>query len=577
LSKETPDQGVKRFEHRAGTEEVPTIGGMSRLGDEAQIPVRQHHLLVNVRFGPGEMSSRPGLEETDDLGEAACITGLIETVENTGTGGGLVTGLLTGYWYGYGPDPSNDHYLYLNPDDDDARISGDPTQARPLIKTPAVFGDGAHVTESFWPAGGMISHYWGILGCGPSEPVVGPLNPFTFQGNTCVLGGTPDLGIFAVVAADDNSSGALNRINNFGNYAPVSSVIREEIIGGAVTQVLYFSATDGNVYRFDGTTLSLWWSATVALAEVFYWRLFVSGQEMLLLGDHTVAVDLSGSALPPGTATFGQGVIYYQAAPGGVISFCSITATNYSMNRDPVTGETANRSIGWTGATRYRDKWFVFLQCQPASQHTPPPYLIPEAYSQILEATVGAAALSFTVVWDDVLFLPGPGGEPSQVYVSQPVTFKDDVYFFTGWFSRCVGNGSDIRIPEDFFPDDHSLWLGRFDGVTWDPFYVNLLQVFPWDGAVTGAFFELAQPNWLYPNGDILIASVSAAPLAAPPVPPVESLYFWRDVDALGPFPFGNVEDVRFVTSPGLPPTAGSLLLPLGSKSVYYAIPDEVD
>jgi hypothetical protein len=141
------------------------------------------------------------------------------------------------------------------------------------------------------------------------------------------------------------------------------------------------------------------------------------------------------------------------------------------------------------------------------------------------------------------------------------VTFKDAVYFFTGRFSRCIANGAHTRQAEGLLPNYHSIWLGRFDGVTWDPFYVDL------EIAHTGNFFELAQPNWLYSNGDILIASVSAGL--------TESLYFWRDVDALGPEPFGNVENLAEVESD--PPTAGAFLLPMGSKSVYYAIPDEVD
>jgi len=566
LSKDTPDQGVKRFEHRAGTEEVPTIGGMSRLGDEAQIPIRQHHLLVNVRFGPGEMTSRPGLEEEEDLGVETCITGLIETVENTGTGGGLVTGLLTGYWYEYGPETDNDHYLYLNPQDDD--VPPDESEARPLIKTPAVYGDGAHITESFWPAGGMMSHYWGTRGCGPAEPVVGPLNPFTFQGNTCVLGGTPDLGIFAVVAADDDSSGGLNRINNFGNYTPVSSAIREEIIGGAVTQVLYFSATDGNVYRFDGTTLSVWWSAFAALGAVYYWRLYVSGQEMLLLGDHVVAgIVQQGTPAAPGAVTSGWGRIAYQAAPGGVIGPCLIAAPNYPPDLDPVTGETAGRSIGWTGATRYRDKWYVFLQSEPSGDITVIGTF--HYYSQILEATVGGPTLAFGSVWDNT-------GLPWQYYISQPVTFKDRVYFYTAAPTGCVANGAFERVSEAI---GYTIYLGRFDGTTWDPFYVDLFDLDPtWE---TGEFFEAGQPNWLYPNGDMLIASVSVYERPFPGAPGFddgtfyELLFFWREVDSAEIL--GNVEDIGFVTSPGKPPTAGEYLLPMGSKSVYYAIPDEVD
>lgn len=552
MSKRTPDQGVIPFEHRAGTQEVPTIGGMSRLGDEAQIPLRQHHLLVNVRFGPGEMGSRPGLVEEEDLGVAACITGLIETTENTGTGGGVVSGLLSQYWYGWGPTAGAPHFFYLNPQDDS--VAAAESEARALIKQPASLGAGAHVWESWWPMGGVQSHWWGAAGCGPSTPIPGTLAPFDFQGATCVLGGYPELGLYQIVAPDDGGAGAVNRSTIFGSYVPVSQCIRKEIIGGEILDVLYFSATDGNIYRFDGTTLSIWYVVGGGFGGVaYYWRLYCSGQELLCLGDHPVSdMWVTGTPEPPGTADFHKGVIQYQPAPGELISPCTWVAPHSVFDADPFTGDTANRLIGWTGAARYRDKWYISLSSGPGAMHASVGGSAVHAYGQILQATVGGASLAFTIALE--------GTADYDDYNALSYNFgtlcvhKDKLYFVSSWKYDPIANGSCFQNS----PAGAPMFMGVFDGIAWTPDFMFI-------GAAGGdPYYTITQVGWLISNGDQLVMGLSTFGQ--------ESVVYWREPDnASGLWPYnGDAFDVSNVTLPVAP--AG---YPLGAKSAYFAIPDE--
>lgn len=547
MAKRTPDQGIIPFEHRAGTEEVPTIGGMSRLGDEAQIPLRQHHLLVNVRFEPGEMGSRPGLVEEQDVGVAACITGLIETGENTGTGGGIVAGLLAGYWYGYGPTTGDTHFLYLNPEDDQ-EVDPALNEARPLIKTPTSYGAGAHIWENWWPEGGFLSHHQGARGCGDVAPIIGPLHPFDFQGNTCVIGGYPEVGIFSIVAPDSGGSGALNQISNFGDSqgTPVSSCIRNEIIGGEIINVLYLSFSNGKIYRFDGTTLSLWWDAATALGAIYYWRLFCSGHELLLLGDHTVAgIDVFPSP------NSGDGIIYYQPSPGSAISACTITAAQYPTNPG---AEGGSRSIGFTGAARFRDKWYVALQSGPGvfsgSNVT--------GYGQILEATPGGAALAFTVAYAGVTDYTD-SSKYSEWYGSLLV-FKNDLYFVTVPVWTFAANGGCFATENPFSgggtPPGYSgatIWIGAFDGSTWYPQAVDLSAN---PGFID--YLTASDVGWMISNGERLILGWTQNGQ--------QKVNFYRE-NLIPAFPASF--DVSNV------PGGGGNGVPLGSKSAYFAIPDE--
>lgn len=510
--KRTPDAGVVKFELRPGTESVPRLGGMSRLGDTAQIPPNQFHLLVNTRFAPGELASRPGLTEFYDLGEEACITGLIEASENTG--GGVVNGLLTGYTYTQGPvglytSPCSSvgggnarNWFYLHPEEDALGVDG---AARALIVQELAGGDSLWIPESYFPLKGVRSHYWSSRGCGPSGTLTGPLHPFQFQGNTCILGTlgyTPPyiLILGAIVAPDDQGPGAVNQIARFGNYYPVSSCVRREVVSGAVIEVLYFSTTNNQILRFDGTTLSLWFDATLAGFVPHYWRLFCSGTEILIIGSHQNGTTVTGS--PTLTPDFFRDVMLYQAWPEAPINACTFDVSIPYFSQDPA--EQANRAVTFSGACRWRDGWYVTLESSPGAMHAGA--VIP--YGQMISAPSGGLTLHFNLEFAPGLSVIGDytdGAKKKDArWMAWPTVHKDRLFFFSLAPLLPFADGTcAIGINSD--PGTDPLYhVGNYDGVTpdWD---AETITGPGGAGAPTpGDYFDSTDMAWMISNGDEL-------------------------------------------------------------------------
>lgn len=546
MPKRTPDATVQRFERRPGGE-FPALGGMSRLGDTIQIPPNKHHLLVNTRFHPGELASRPGLVEDSNIGFEACITGLIETQQNNGFGG-VVSGLLIGYGYGNGPEGSR-HWYYLNPEQENVPVD---SEARALItQNPAV--GSVFIPESYSPLCGVRAHWWSVRGCGPSALLTGPNHPFEFQGSICMLGqtGSPayQMGVYAIEAPDDEGPGALNRLTNFGQYYPHASCVRKEIVGGDVIEVLYFvNNFDAHIYRFDGTTLSLWYPAGTFYPTHLF-RPYCEGQEILLLGSSTLATNVTGSPLPPDTGDFANGVILYQQFPGGPISPCSINANMWSQ---PL-GQTSNRLIGFTGAARYRDNWYVFVDSSPGAMHSGQVAM----YGQVLAAPVGPRNLAFVEVYTPGFPNIGDYTDPAKfdygVWMGYPTVFKDQLFFFSLACLYPTANGSCITGVSGTAPNPTNYHVGRFDGSVWDEFHLSL-------PAGPGENHDGGTANWMAANGDQLIIAFWDGSFTGD-----EHIWFYRSPTGIEKY---TVSGNAPVVIPGTT---------IGTHSRIYAVPDEDD
>ena len=425
MSTRTPEQTLQKFDHRPGTEEVPTLGGMSRLGDEASIPIRQHHLLVNVRFGPGEMTERPGLSEELDTESGTCVTGLIETVENTGQGGPL-RGLVIQYGdngieqdglsrhFHIGPRRSEDNPL--SPESVGVNlIPYDTTTAFlyyriwPLNRTRAIYNG----PNQFGGGTGLVSSFFGVT--------QGPFFPFKFQGNTCSLGllgsgAGATVALFAITGADNGSAGAINTIALLGpssGLSPQSVAVREEIIGGEVKEVLYIGAST-KVMRFDGTTLTQWFTNPSVNPGSLH--VFAEGQEILILHNSSTLEDEDAD-------------IFYQPYPGATIT-ASVLPGN--LFEDPA--NAGRGKGGWTGACKFRESWVVLFE---GGQQVTTSNVVC-AFSGAITATAGGATLTFAQVYQN-----GPFDNSAIVYhIGSPIVWQDQIVFFASQTMAVGSNGN---------------------------------------------------------------------------------------------------------------------------------------
>jgi hypothetical protein len=398
---------------------------MSRLGDEGLIPAHQHHLLVNTRFAPGVLGSRPGLAVDTDVGEVVCVTGLIETQENTGLGGPL-RGLVAG-WYETLLKGVNPYWFHLGPAVEEPY---NPLQLESvgvdIISRPA--GSPVSLFASWHPHQG--TRFMWVFSVGLStfrNPSFGPYNPFAFQGKTCHLGLNGSIPgataqMYAITAKDDGSAGALNAVANLGtnpSFYPTSWAVRNEIIDGQVKEVLYVGQSD-QVWRFDGVTLTSWtplpgtnWSSHV----------YAQGQELLIL--------VNGESFRDNDA-----YILHQSAPGAPITTATIPADLFYAVGDP-----ARDQGGWSGAAKWRDTWYVFFEGgEPQEPESNPR----TAFGGVIAATGGgtAAPLVFSQVYQN-----GPGTvlDGNRYYnIGSPLVWQDQlVFLFTNTLKN---NANSARV-----------------------------------------------------------------------------------------------------------------------------------
>lgn len=424
MSTRTPERTLQKFDHRAGTEEVPLLGGMSRVGDEASIPARQHHLLVNIRFGPGEMGSRPGLVETDDVGVAQCITGLIETSENTGSGGPL-RGLLMGF-YGGIARAGNPYWYHLGPEVpepyDVSDLSSVGVTMVPRDTT------AAYLYESTFPLAGVRYVHRPVLpGSVPTYPTNGPFFPFRFQGKTCALGrlGADQVCIFSITGnatGTDGNVGVIAIIGTTSTISPQSVAIRQEIIGGQILDVLYIGAFD-KVMRFDGTTLTEWFANPSLSPGTLH--VYASGQEILILHNASTFID-------------DDATIYYQPAPGQAITAATLPADLFKVVADPPFDDFG----GWTGACKFRNTWVVTLE---GGIRSPVAGVPRTPFGRVITATSGGASLTFATAYTN-----GPG-----------VALDGNVYYHIGW--------PIVWQDQIVFMAAPTLILNSNGNFTWDP------------------------------------------------------------------------------------------------------------
>ena len=282
---------------------------------------------------------------------------------------------------------------------------------------------------------------------------------------------------------------------------------------------------------------------------------------MLILCDSTTPITETGSPEPPGTGDFTRGEILYQPAPGEPIVLCGWGATYSAYDTNPVTGETANRLIGWTGAARFRDKWYVSLSSGPGNRHGG----TPQQYSQILVATVGGASLTFTLAHAGYASAP-PVRTASSLNFSQLVTYRDTLYYFTNESQITTADGPcQMGLNNNPGADDYQFYLGKFDGSVWQDKWLLL-------GGGADEYYGGGNAGWILPVGSSrLLVGVGGVSFSGG-VSPADQIWETNfETPTNNPLNWVIRTNTDLEDRGGVPfPGANS-----SSRTAYYAVPDD--